>query len=152
VQQVWREKAAIDLLSQIDSIIRALRKAAPTIRELVAEAQRQADIEAERRAEQHRGSLKAEGVRQRAEAQKASHAGLLSVIEEWGRVRNIQAFLAEVERQCEKCLPEERPSVMDRLERARGMIGATNALEHLLAWKTPREIYRASSVGKDDEE
>ena len=70
--------------------LRALPKAAAAIAELVAEAERKAEIERRRREVEHREWLKAERVRKRAEAEKTSHATLIATIEDWGRVRDIE--------------------------------------------------------------
>jgi hypothetical protein len=148
-QQNWREKTPGDLPAQAPAIMRALTKAAPDIAERVADASRKAEIERLAREAQHREWLKAERARKRGEAHKASRANLDLAIEHWSRVRQIEEFLADVERRLPTLPIDQRAAVADRLARARSMIGETDAMRQLVDWKTPEELYEPEDEDLD---
>jgi hypothetical protein len=147
--QDWREKTAGELESQIESIARALRKAAPTIAERVAEETRKTEAEAQAREVQYQQHLKAERAKKRQEAQKASREALLNAISQWSRVRDIETFLGDVERELANVPLEQRGVVTERLALARRMIGPTDALRWLATWQTPEELYPEGSRTQD---
>jgi hypothetical protein len=151
-QQDWREKTIGELESQIESIARALRKAAPMIAERVADETRKAQAEAQARDVQYQQYLKAERARKRQEAQKASRDALLNAISQWSRVRDIETFLDDVERELANVPLEQRGVVTERLALARKMLGPTDALQWLTSWQTPEELYPEGSRTQDSPE
>ena len=116
------------------------KRAAPTIAELVAEANRKAEIERKKHEAEYLEGLKAERIRKRAEAQKASRESLTAAIEHWTRIRQSETFFVDVESRLEVVPDDRRAAVAERLRLARLMIGEPDALARLLSWKTPNEL------------
>ena len=116
------------------------KRAAPTIAELVAEANRKAEVERKKREADYLEWLKVERIRKRAEAQKASRESLITAIEHWTRIRQSETFFVDVESRLEVVPDDRRAAVAERLRLARLMIGEPDALARLLSWKTPNEL------------
>ena len=77
--------------------------------------------------------------RQKAKAITDSRADLLSAIASWSESKQIQAFFSDVEAEGQKLGAAERAVIVDRLNHARELIGSSDALEALRAWKAPSE-------------
>jgi hypothetical protein len=87
--------------------------------------------EAERRREQEL----------RVEALKQSRDQLFAVIEAWGTVTRLEGFFADAERRVSGVSEDARVALLERLDRARQVIGSVDALRHFQAWKTPEEMF-----------
>ena len=151
-QQVWREKAAGDLETQFEAIVRGLVKAAPAIAAQLAEARQKAEAEHARWLAQHeiwlreererkRKEAQAERERKRRAAQKTSREELVTMVERWDWTRRLSDFFADAERRAGELDAAERTRLLDRLTRARAMIGGTDALRRFREWQTPEELY-----------
>lgn len=64
---------------------------------------------------------------------------LVSIIGEWAQANRIEQFFADAERRAEKLDEGEMLTLLDRLRRARELVGSADALEHFLKWKSPEE-------------
>lgn len=135
----WREKAPGDLEDKIKGIVKALEAATEGIARGVEEGARQEEIE-RREWEIKWANLKREQEERRiAEAIKASRQDLGEIIERWAEVNRIAQFFSEAERRAADLGDEERLDLLERLRRARKLIGSIDALEHFMAWKSPEE-------------
>lgn len=76
--------------------------------------------------------------RQIAEAIKASRQELVEVIDRWAEVSRIAQFFSEAERRAADLGDGERLKLLERLRLARELIGSIDALEHFMAWRSPR--------------
>ena len=135
----WRETSGKKLTNQAAGIVAELGDAAVEIARLVEEGERQAEIrqlawEAERR----RQAEEAERARQ-VRVRKESLAELLAVISSWGEVKRMQAFFEEADIEAERLEPGNRELARERIRLARALIGDRQALEALLAWRSPDE-------------
>jgi len=116
-----------------------LEKATVEIARLVEEGERQAELERQRWAAQMEQWEREEAERRAAEALKDSKEELLEIIEMWATSKRLVEFFADAERRLED-LPEDlRVQTMERLQRARKLIGSTDALERFQSWKAPEE-------------
>jgi acyl-CoA reductase-like NAD-dependent aldehyde dehydrogenase len=139
MDQQWRETKKRDLSTRIPAIIRELEKATVEIARLVEEGERQAELERQRWAAQMEQWEREEAERRAAEALKDSKEELLEIIEMWATSKRLVEFFADAERRLED-LPEDlRVQTMERLQRARKLIGSTDALERFQSWKAPEE-------------
>lgn len=135
----WREDKKGDMASDLPGIVEALEAAAPVIAKLVEEGQQRAE-QARRAWEQQREEWEEqERERQRALRVKESTDDLMAAISSWTFARNVQAFFEDAERHAESLLDADREAVLERVHRARELIGQVGALDRLLAWKAPDE-------------
>lgn len=103
------------------------------------EGEHQAELERQRWAAQMEQWEREEAERRAAEALKDSKEELLEIIEMWATSKRLVEFFADAERRLED-LPEDlRVQTMERLQRARKLIGSTDALERFQSWKAPEE-------------
>ena len=80
-----------------------------------------------------------EAERRTAEALKDSKEELLGIIEMWATSKRLEEFFADAEHKLKNLAEVERTRSMERLQRARKLIGSTDALERFQSWKTPEE-------------
>jgi hypothetical protein len=59
------------------------------------------------------------------------------VIQTWAKVNSIQAFFDDIERSAQKLGYEERKDVMERLTKAKELIGDLDVLKHFQGWEPP---------------
>ena len=137
----WRESSAGGLHAFFNTITRELESAAPVVADLVSKAERKAELERLRREEESRIWRRQEVERRRAQANKQSRDQLLAAIEEWAQARRVAAFLQHATKSAAKLQGDERVALMARVERARVILGETDALARLRAWQSLEEIY-----------
>lgn len=137
--QQWRETPSRDLSGRIPAIVRELEKATVEIARLVEEGERQAEIERQRWEAQREQWRREEEARRAAKALKDSKEELLQVIDTWAEAKRLEAFFADAERRAQDLPDEERERTIERLQRARALIGSTDALERFDAWRAPEE-------------
>ena len=137
--QQWRETPSRDLSGRIPSIVRELEKATVEIARLVEEGERQAEIERKRREAEYERWRREEEARQAAKALKDSKEELLQVIDAWAEAKRLEEFFGDAERRAQDLPDEQRERTIERLRRARALIGSTDALERFSAWRAPEE-------------
>ena len=137
--QQWRETKGHELTTKIPAIIRELIDATPHIAELIAEGQRQAEIERVRWEEQSRKWERERAEEAARKARKESREELLDIIKAWTHAKRIEEFFADAERRLSMLGETDRKILSDRLGRARGMVGSLDALERFGRWKAPEE-------------
>lgn len=135
----WRETEDRDLGSQIKAIVKGLEQAAVEIAGLVEEGERQAKIEHEKWEAQRAQWRREEAERLAAKALKDSKEDIHRIIDRWAEANRIEQFFTDAERRATDLGDEERNRLLDRLKRARELIGTADALEHFMIWKTPEE-------------
>ncbi|MGB5472429.1 MAG: hypothetical protein WBQ78_03000 [Gammaproteobacteria bacterium] len=137
--QQWRETNHRDLSTRIPAIVRALTKATIDIARLVEEGEREAERERQRWAAQMEQWHREEAERRAAKALKDSKEELLEIIETWATSKQLEAFFADAERRLEDLPKDQREHTMERLRRARKLIGSIDTLDRLQSWKAPEE-------------
>lgn len=136
---LWREIKDRDLDSQIKTIIKSLEQAAVEIAGLVEEGEHQAKIEHEKWEVQRAQWRREEAERLAAKALKDSKEDIHRIIDQWAEANRIEQFFFDAERRTAELGNEERNWLLDRLKRARELIGTVDALDHFMAWKAPEE-------------
>ena len=137
--QQWRETPTRDLSCRIPAIVRELEKATIDIARLVEEGERQAEIERQRWEAQREQWRREEEARRAAKALKDSKEELLQIIDAWAEAKRLDAFFADAERRAQDLPDEQREPTIERLRRARALIGSTDALERFDAWRAPEK-------------
>ena len=117
----------------------ALDKATIEIARLVEEGERQAERERQRWKAQREQWRREEEAQRTAKALKDSKEELLQVIDAWAEAKRLEEFFADAERRAQDLPDEQRERAIDRLRRARALIGSTDALERFSAWRAPEE-------------
>lgn len=135
----WRETEKRNLSTRIPAIVRELVKATVDIARLVEEGERQAELERQRWAAGMEQWEREEAERRAAKALKESKEELLEIIEMWATSKRLEAFFVDAERSLEDLPEEKRDHTMERLRRARKLIGSIDALERFQSWKAPEE-------------
>jgi hypothetical protein len=135
----WRESKAGDFPGKFKSITRELAREAATIAKLVEEAEHRAELERQRWEEMQEKWRREEAERRRIKAIKDSSAKLHEIIDAWGEAKRIEEFFKDAELRLEGLGDEDRAAILDRLKRARELLGGIDALERFKAWKTPDE-------------
>ena len=150
--QQWRETKGHELTAKISAIIRELIDATPRIAELIAEGQRQAEIERVRWEEQQRTWEHERAVEAARKARKESRDELLGIIEEWIKVRRIEEFFEGVEAGINSVAAEQRQDLQNRLIHARAFVGVADAMQRFRSWRTPSEKLGDSNLAMDEDD
>jgi hypothetical protein len=138
-EKQWREAKEGELLSRVRQVVRALEAEAPAIATLYEEGERQAEIERKQwEAQAERWRREAEERRQ-AETIKESREELFAIIEAWGIAKRIEGFFEDIDSRTTDFSGEERTALLDRLHRARSLLGGVDALQRFAGWKAPDE-------------
>ncbi len=135
----WKETTNRDLITQVKSIIRELEHAAVEIARLVEEGAKQAKLELEKWEAQREKWRRDEAERKASQDLKDSKDDLYRIIERWAEANRIEQFFSDALHKAALLNAEERDRLMERLRKAREIIGSANALDHFLAWKAPEE-------------
>jgi hypothetical protein len=139
-QQTWREAQPGGLVRQLAPIVKALRVAVPDIVARRAEAAKQAQQERMEWEVQSRELARREQERRLLEAQKESRRLLLAAIDRWAFARNLESFFEDVIRRASELEPEECTRMVQRVDKARELLGGTDALAPFREWKAPEEL------------
>jgi hypothetical protein len=133
----WSEDKPGDLFSKIPNIVKLLIAEAPELAKKV-------EVERERRElERQKYQLEVAEWRRKEEEKRQlkivqdSRDRLEVVIQTWAKVNSIQAFFDDIERSAHKLGNEERKVVMERLAKAKELIGDLDALKHFNGWEPP---------------
>jgi hypothetical protein len=135
----WPEAKRGELAAKIPEIVWALESAAGTIAKLVEEGARQAEIRRREWEAQHEKWLREEAERQRQRNIKESREELFAAIEAWGVAKRIEGFFEDAERRAADLGQEDRQVLLDRLTRARTLLGGVDALQRFRSWKAPED-------------
>ena len=135
----WQETKNRDLGSQIKAIIKELERAVVNVARLVEEGERQAEIERQRWKVQQEQWRREEAERRAAEALKESRVELLQIIDGWAKSNRIEQFFQDAELRAANLSDSERLKILERLKRARELVGSVDALDHFMAWRSPDE-------------
>jgi len=137
--QQWRETKNRDILGRIPAIVRELEKATIELARLVEEGERQAERERLEWAAQQEEWRREEAERHAAKALKDSKKELLEIIEAWAAAKRLDEFFIDAKHKVMDLPSDQRAPTMERLERARALIGSTHALEQFRSWRKPEE-------------
>jgi hypothetical protein len=135
----WRETKKRDLSGQIRQIIKELEQDIESVARLVEEGERQAEIERQQWEAQREQWRKEEAEAKAAKALKDSKAELYQIIDNWAESNRIEKFFQDAERKAAELSENERLKILERLKRARELIGSVEALDRFIGWRSPDE-------------
>ncbi len=135
--QRWIEDKPGDLVGKIPSIIKSLIAEAPLLAAKV-EIQR---VRNEQERQRHKLEMeewrRKEDEKRRLKAIQDSRDRLESVIQTWVKVNSIRVFFEDIAQKAELLESGERQAVLDRLAKAKDLIGDFDALKHFEGWDPP---------------
>jgi hypothetical protein len=135
----WQETKNRDLSGQIKAIVKELERAAASVARLVEEGERQAEIERKQWEVQQEQWRREEAERRAAKALKESRVELLQIIDGWAESKRIEQFFQDAERRTANLSDNERLKILERLKRARELVGSVDVLDHFMVWRSPDE-------------
>jgi hypothetical protein len=135
----WRETKDRDLTCRIPAIVKELEKATVDVAQLVEEGERQAEVERQQWEEQQAKWRREEAERKAAKDLKDSKEELLHIIDRWAEAKRLEQFFADAESRAAGLEADGRSRILDRLKRARQLIGSVDALERFRSWKSTEE-------------
>ena len=138
----WQENKKSALTTSLKAIVRGIEDAASPLAEMVAEAQRQAEIRRQKWLADMERHRRDDDRRKIEESVRASGEELRQIIERWAGVAEVERFLKGVEERASNLTGERRSEVLQRLQLARKFLGTQDPLEFFLNWRTPIERYR----------
>jgi hypothetical protein len=144
-QQEWREKKPGDLRHRFRTIRRELRAAIPTIKAMLEQAEREAEVQRQHWEAQSREIARQQQERRRAEALKASRDQLLAIVERWALARRIDEFFRDLEQNMGRIGDHDRASFVARLSTARQMLGGIDPLRHFSLWQSPADRLKSET-------
>jgi len=135
----WRESRVGQLPSFFRAVAKELEGSTEMIIAKVDEAARLAEEHRRRMKEYEIQCRREEEERQRLQAIEDSRKQLFAAIEHWGAAKEIEGFFDDAEQRAAQLSDDDRATILDRLVRARQLIGAPDALQRLREWKAPEE-------------
>lgn len=135
----WPETRQCLLTGQIRSIVKSLEQAAIEIAVMVEEARRRAKIEQQEREAAHARWQREEAERRAAAALKESREEIHRIVDHWAHINRVERFFSDIERKAGALDANQRANLLQRLQRARQLLGTTDALDHFLTWRMPEE-------------
>ncbi|UST92760.1 hypothetical protein [Pseudomonas siliginis] len=135
--QRWTETKPGDLVSKIPSIVKSLKAEVPILAGKVEIARVRSEQERHRHELQMEEWRRKEVEKRRLKGIQDSRDQLETVIHTWAKVNSIRAFFNDIALSAERLGPEQRQAVLDRLEKAKDLIGDLDALKHFESWAPP---------------
>ena len=135
----WDFKNGQDMSKFGHKVAKELADQTKAITAQVKKAKEEAEMAHKQWEEQSRKWKIEEIRRQQEKAFKESHEELLQLIDKWGEIKRIESFFKEIE-VAAAVLPEEAQSeALERITKARELVGYPNALQGLFQWQSPEE-------------
>ena len=138
-EKQWRESGSGNLAKMIPKIVRLLEAEAGVIADLVEQRRREAEIEYQRWQADHERWMREEAERRRIQNIKESRDELFTIVEAWGIAKRTEGFFEDAERRALDLCEDDRAAIMERLNRARALLGGIDALQHFREWRAPEE-------------
>jgi hypothetical protein len=135
----WKGASAAELARMARSIVQELEVEAPDLARRVADAKEKAEAQHRQWQEEERLRREEQARARQEKLRQESRKDLLGAIDAWDRARRLHDWVALVQRDAEQFPEGERAEVLDRLAKARELIGRVDAVEVLRQWKAPEE-------------
>lgn len=133
----WSEDKPGDLVSKLPGIVKLLIAEAPVLANKVEVERKRRELEWQQHQLAMQERQRQEEEKRRLKVIQDSRDRLETVIQTWAKVNSIQAFFDDIERFAQKLGYEERRVVMERLAKAKELIGDLDALKHFSGWEPP---------------
>jgi hypothetical protein len=134
----WTEDKPGELVGKIKSILRSLIAEAPVLASKVAVERVRSEQERQRQQIEWDEWRKRDDEKRRLKQIQDSRDQLEEVIQKWTKVNSIRAFFDDIAQTAENLGAEERKVVLDRLAKAKELIGDLDALKHFETWPPPK--------------
>ncbi len=135
----WRETKPGQLPRFFSDVVNELETVAPELTKRILEAQEAAAAQRrEWEAQRERERIEAESKRV-AQARLDARADLFTAIAGWDEARRMHAYFDAATADAHRLDVSGRAAVLERIEKARELIGPLDALEALRNWKAPDE-------------
>jgi hypothetical protein len=136
-RQEWTESQTGEFVTTAKPIADALEEAVPILVKQVQDAE-QCEREQQARAEiEHRRYVARQRAEARQRARQASLEELRSIVKTWNDAFALEAFFTELSRRASAFDGDERASFEARIQKARELAGAQDAVDRFLKWKLP---------------
>lgn len=135
----WRQSKENNLADSIPIIVRELEKVVVKLSQIVEEGRRKDELEYQRFEEMTARWKRETEEKRLSKARNDSKDELLQIIKAWVEAKNLDEFIFEIEQILKKSPEDDRKKLLDRIIRARELMGNTNALDRFLTWKSPEE-------------
>jgi hypothetical protein len=133
----WGEDKPGDLVSKIPGIVKLLIAEAPVLANKVEVERERREREWQKHKLEMEERQRQEEERRRLKVIQDSRDRLETVIQTWAKVNSIQTFFDDIERSAQKLGYEEQKVIMERLAKAKELIGDLDALKHFEGWEPP---------------
>jgi hypothetical protein len=133
----WIEDKPDDLASKIPSIIKLLIAQAPSLANKVEAERERRELEWQKHQLEVAEWQRKEIEKRRLKVIQDSRNQLEAVIQTWAQANSIQAFFDDIERSAGTLDSEAREVVLERLAKAKELIGDLDALKHFNGWGPP---------------
>lgn len=135
----WSEAKKGQLSSLVAGIVQELEAAGPVLGARIEAADAKAEEEHRQWQEKERLRREAEERARQEKLCQESRQELLAAIASWSEVQRIGAYFAEVERAAEHLDDGSRQQLLERLSRAKALVGDVDPLAALTRWRSPDE-------------
>lgn len=135
----WKETKKGEFSKTMKPILEELCNSTNEINNLITRAKEEAVERKRLWDEQRERDRIASEERRIAKNLKDSSDELNQIIESWEKLKHIEEFFKEVELRTDQLCDEERNEILQRLNKARAIIGSLDAFEHFRKWKSPDE-------------
>ncbi|MFN7399726.1 MAG: hypothetical protein ACK5SX_11870, partial [Sandaracinobacter sp.] len=136
-QQEWIETTPGSLDPKLKTIIRSASSAAGDLVVRLAEAERPAEIERQKREAEWERWKRRDDARNVEQSKADIMAQLKDIIADWTRVIATEQFFSGIERHVAASAGEPDNELQERLRLARSFIGTIDQLDFFRAWKAP---------------
>ena len=139
----WRESKPGQLTKLLSEVVRELESVVPQMRVGIAEAERQAEEERQKRQAEWEAQRVKERCALETKVRESARVDFLKAIEAWDEVRRIAAFFDAAEKHVQGLEADTREPLAARLALARELVGQPNPLAVLASWASPQERLKA---------
>ncbi|WP_173513008.1 hypothetical protein [Sinorhizobium psoraleae] len=139
--QEWKEVANASLEKSLSKIIADIEHAAIALVSKLEEADRQAEIERQKRAAEWDQYLRRENAKKIEQSVKESRDDLSQIIQRWAQAVAVEQFFKGVEERATSLTGERQEYALERVRKAREFLGSSDPLDFFLEWKSPVERY-----------
>ena len=138
-KEEWREKAPGGLPRKFNAVITTLEREVPNILRQIKKAKHEQELALKRWEAEERERKRREEERRRRQMVKESREELFQIIEAWGEATRVEGFFSDAETRAAALTDDQQKGLLERLARARELLGGVDALQRFAAWRAPDE-------------
>lgn len=141
----WQDTKEFKLAKRLDEIIGEIEEMARNIPSLITDGEKRAEEERLKQEAERQEYRRKKELELRAKAKEESRTDLDRIIQEWGELKNRQAFVEELSQSIDVENPETRAFLIERLEIAKILLKTESVVDIIKSWKTPEERFESYS-------